>query len=518
MDLFENMLILLVLACALLQVSRRLGLPYPALLALAGACVGALPWAPKVAIEPHLALALFIAPALLDSAFDTAPRELRRNWLPLLSLVVVAVVLTTATVAWLGVTLAGLPLAAAITLGAIVAPPDAVAAAAVLARFSLPRRTLTILNGESLLNDAVALLIFGAASSAAVATGGGWAGVVPELLIAAPGGAVLGIALAHLQLRLRPLVAGTLSSSIVEFVATFATWLIAEHLRLSPILALVGFAMTLGRYAPARVSPRDRVHSYSVWAAVVFLLNVMAFLLMGLQARQIVLHMGGSALSTALRFSAAVLAAVIGVRIAWVMFYGAAMRRLHPWLARHGVDAAPPSLSIGMLVSWAGMRGLVTLATAFALPGNFPQRDLIVLSAFSVVLGTLVIQGLSLAPLVKLLRIEPDGSLEEEISRARVELLDAAIAALDGQHSPAADSAREEFRAEREVAGDRDRPQGKTEQDRLRLLAIRAQRGVLEKLRDAGTIGDDTYHRLEEELDWAELHAMPSDRLQIEGA
>lgn len=519
MDLFENMLILLVLACVLLQVSRRMGLPYPALLALAGACVGALPWAPRVDIEPHLALALFIAPALLDSAFDTAPRELRRNWLPLLSLVLVAVALTTAAVAWLGMAMAGLPLAAAITLGAIVAPPDAVAAAAVLQRFRLPRRTLTILNGEGLLNDAVALLIFGAGMSAALAPSGArWTGVVPMLLVAVPGGAVLGFLIAKLQLHLRPAVAGTLSSTIVEFVATFATWLIAERLHLSPIIAVVAFAMTIARYAPSRMAPRDRVHSYSVWAAVVFILNVTAFLLMGLQARQIVSHMGGAALYEALRFAGTVLATVIGVRFAWVMVYGVAMRRLHPWLTRHGLDAPAPSPSIGLLVSWAGMRGLVTLATAFALPADFPSRDLIVLTAFSVVLGTLVLQGLTMAPLIRLLGIAPDDSLEEEVSRARVELLDAAIAALDGNDSPAAVSAREEYRSEREVASDRGRPQAKTEQDHLRLLSIRAQRQVLEKLREAGTIGDDTYHRLEEELDWAELNAMPSDRLRMEGA
>lgn len=519
MDLFENMLILLVLACVLLQVSRRLGLPYPALLALAGACFGALPWAPQVRLDPGLVLALFVAPALLDSAFDTAPRELRRNWLPLLALVVVAVLLTTAAVAWAGVALAGLPWAAAITLGAIVAPPDAVAAAAVLQRFALPRRTLTILNGEGLLNDAVALLIFGAALAAVAAPAAHRGSALPPtLLLAVPGGALLGWVVAKLHLWVKPAVAGTLSSTLVEFIATFGTWLLAERLHLSPILAVVAFAMTTARYAPVRSAARDRVHAYSVWAAVVFVLNVLAFLVMGLQARDILAHLHGPALASALRFALAVLAIVVGVRLAWVMLYGAVLRALRAGLARRGVAVAAPSRRIGLLVGWAGMRGVVTLATAFALPADFPGRDLVVLSAFTVVLGTLVGQGLTLGPLIRRLRIEPDHSLEQEISGTRVALMDAAIAALEGRPGAAAQAAREEYLAARDVASDSARPQGKTEHDKLRLSAIRAQRDALEAAREAGTIGDDTYHRLEQELDWAELEAMPPDRLQIEGA
>ena len=168
MALFESLLTLLIIAALLLQLSRRLSAPYPAMLALAGAGVAIFPWAPHLEIQPRLALTLFIAPVLLDAAYDTAPRELRRYWIPLLSLVVIAVILTTAVVASAGWAIASLPLAAAIALGAIVAPPDAAAAAAVLSQFNLPRRTLHVLKGESLLNDAVALLIFGAAVSAAI--------------------------------------------------------------------------------------------------------------------------------------------------------------------------------------------------------------------------------------------------------------------------------------------------------------------------------------------------------------
>ncbi|MDP9008394.1 MAG: cation:proton antiporter [Pseudomonadota bacterium] len=193
MPLFEITLLLLTVAVVFLQVARRLRVPYPSLLALAGGCVAVLPFAPHLNIEPRLVLALFVAPAVMDTAFEMPPREMLRNWLPLVSLAVVLVLVTTAAVAWAGTALMGLPLAAAMALGAIVAPPDAAAASAVLREFNLPRRMMSVLQGESLLNDAVALLAFGLAVSAATSPGGAWELLVPRLLIAVPGGAVLGI-------------------------------------------------------------------------------------------------------------------------------------------------------------------------------------------------------------------------------------------------------------------------------------------------------------------------------------
>ncbi|MFB2608246.1 cation:proton antiporter, partial [Rhizobium phaseoli] len=195
-----------------------------------------------------------------------------------------------AAVAAVGVTIAGLPLAAAIALGAIVAPPDAAAATAMLDRFDLPRQTYVILKGESLLNDAVALLIFSAAV-AAVANPAFFTGVLAELTLAVPGGIILGYLLGRLYMVVGLKLAGTLGGTLLEFVATFGTWVIAERLHLSAILAIVAYAMVIARYMPERQTARHRIHSYSVWEAAVFLLNVLAFLLMGLQVRQIVLDL-----------------------------------------------------------------------------------------------------------------------------------------------------------------------------------------------------------------------------------
>jgi Na+/H+ antiporter len=506
MSLFESMLILLAVAVVLLYLARRLCIPYPAMLALAGGLVAALPWIPRVGIEPHLALALFVAPAVLDTAFDMPPRELRRLWLQLTSLAVVLVLVTTVAVAAAGVFAAGLPLAAALALGAIVAPPDAAAAAAVLQEFNLPRRTMAVLQGESLLNDATALLIFGAAVTAAVAPGSPWSATLPRLLIAVPGGALLGGLLGAASVRLAHKWAGTLASIIVQFVLCYGTWILAERLQLSSIVAVVALAAVIARYMPARTSARDRVSSYAVWAAVVFVLNVLAFLLMGLQARVILEALHGAALWHALGFAGTVLAIVIGVRFCWVMLYGYVMRWFRPFFLRHLPGITVPQARVGILVSWCGMRGLVTLATAFALPERFPGRDVIVLSAFTVVLGTLVIQGLTIRPLIALLKIAPDDSLRRDASTARIAMLDAALDVLADQTGPAAAAVREEYEAARTASASAASPA--TAHDELRLRAITVQRGVLVEWRRLGRIDDDAYHVLEEELDRAELHAL----------
>lgn len=511
MAFFESLLTLLLVAILLLQVARRLTIPYPTMLAAAGVVVAALPGAPTVALDPQLMLALFIAPALLDAGYDLPPRELRRYWRPLVALAVVAIVLTTAAVAAFGVFAAGLPLFAAIALGAIVAPPDAAAAHAVLGNFALPRRTVAVLKGESLLNDATALLIFTGAV-ALQSSGNTGTATYATLALAVPGGIIAGILMARLYLLALPLIAGTLGGTLLEFVATFVAWLVAERLHLSAVLCVVAYAMTLARYMPDRQRARDRVHSYSVWEAVVFLTNVLAFLLMGLQARLVVQRLAGPELAQAFAFAGIVFAVVVAVRLGWVMLYNRLARRL-PQL-RGDIPAA--TAAQGLLVSWSGMRGLLTLVTAIALPQDFPQRDLIVLSAFTVVIGTLVVQGLTLGPLIRWLKLEPDTSFETELSAARTAVIDAALESLDGKPGDAAEHVRNGFISARTVALNRNDPQRATGADMLRLDALAAQRRCLSRLRESGEIDDDVFHTIEEELDWHELSASPADRITIE--
>ena len=515
MELFEITLVLLTIAVVLLQWARRLKAPYPSMLALVGGCVAVLPFAPHLGIQPQLALALFVAPAVVDSAFDMPPRELMRIWVPLVSLAVVLVLLTTAAVAWAGVALAGLPVAAAIALGAIVAPPDAAAASAVLRQFSLPRRTLAVLQGESLLNDAVALLVFGLAVSTAVAPDSAWHTLLPRLLIAVPGGALLGILAAQLAIRIFPKVAGTLTSIIVQFLITYGTWILAERLQLSPIVAEVALAGVIARYLPSRTSARDRVNTNAVWTTVVFVLNVLAFLLMGLQARTILNQLQSDALTHALSFAGIVLAVVIGVRFTYVMAYGFVLRTFRSFFEKRVLHSKVPTAPIGVLVSWCGMRGLVTLATALALPDDFPSRDVIVLSAFSVVLGTLILQGFTIRPLIAALRIAPDTSLDDEVCETRIAMLDAALMELREVSGEGAAALRAEYSAAR--AGSTDRSQPNTEYDGMRRQVIAAERRLLAEWRRSGRIQDDAYHLLEDELDRAELHVAPMSSTWLDG-
>jgi CPA1 family monovalent cation:H+ antiporter len=402
------------------------------------------------------------------------------------------------------------------TLGAIVAPPDAAAATAILRQFELPRRTLVILEGESLLNDAAALLLFGLGTSLAITASQSATNIVPRLLLAIPGAILFGLLGAKFLMFWRPFIAGSLTGTIAQFVSTFGMWILAEHLKVSPVLTLVVFAMTLANRTPYEQTAKERVHSYSVWEAVVFILNVLAFLLMGLQARDVISRLTGGQLPSALIFALLVLALVITIRLVWVMVSIGISHRPY-WIAvrkRFSYSARILTYREGIVISWCGMRGLVTIATALALPDQFPQRDLIVLSAFTVVLGTLVFQGLTLRWLIKLLRIPPDRSLEREICFARMDLLKAAVKGLPAESGEATAAVKAEYEAAEAVANKCLYPPDPTEYDRLRLRAITAQREELARLRREGRISDDAYHRIEEDLDWNELSAAPPGYFQ----
>jgi monovalent cation/hydrogen antiporter len=502
MTFFESLLALLFAAIVSLQASRRLGLPYPAMLAMGGVIVAFVPGAPTIAIDPNTVLALFIAPVLLDAAFDFPLHAARRLWRPLSILAVGAILVTTGVVAWIGVAYVGLPLAAAVALGAIVAPPDAAAATAVLGTVSLPKRTIAVLKGESLFNDATALLLFGAAL-AVQANGGFSTQVGLQLAFAAPGGIVFGIASAFAFQWLGKLVAGTLGGNILQFINAFAVWIVAEHLHLSPVLAVVGCAMTIARNG-GDGSPRMRVHSFAVWATVVFLFNVLAFLLMGMQARLIVGRMTRVHLWDSLAVAGVVVLAVIGARIVVVMGWNLLAKR---FVAVRG-DLAPPSLAQGVFVSWCGMRGLITLATAFALPSTFPQRDTVVLTAFAVVLVTLIVQGMTLAPLIHWLGLDAVDDPDQELAEARRDLAHAGAAALDGLDG----RETEQFRYAYGLLGTADEKRYR----KIGLKGIAAERARLEALRAEDALGDESYYRLQEEVDWRELSLLPEGERRIE--
>ena len=315
----EVLLSLILAATLLAALARRVGTPYPVFLALGGALLAFVPGAPSLTVPPELALALFVAPILLDAAYDASPRDLRDNWAPVTGLVVVAVGLTTIAVAvvarWL---MPDMPWAPAIALGAVVAPPDAAAATAVLRQLRPPHRLLTILEGESLLNDASALLIYRLAVGAVAANGFSIGAVAPTFLFAVVGSLIVGPALGWVMLRVTDRVRDVPTAIILQFVSTFGVWILADRIGLSGVLTMVCYAITVARTAPERIPARIRIPSYAVWETVVFVLNVLAFVFIGLQIRPILESLDPAARGRYFAVAGAVLVTVIVVRIVWL--------------------------------------------------------------------------------------------------------------------------------------------------------------------------------------------------------
>ena len=505
----EQILGLFVAAVILAAGARRVGAPYPVFLALGGALLALLPGAPSFSIPPELALALFVAPVLLDAAYDASLRDLMDNWAPVMSLVVFAVGLTTAAVAVIARTLIPtMPWAAAIALGAVVAPPDAVAATAVLRPLRPPHRILTILEGESLLNDASALLIFRLAVGAVAAHGFSLAAVAPTFLLAVVGSLVAGPALGWLVLRLMERVQHVPTAIILQFVSTFAVWMLADRVGLSGVLTMVCYAIAVARTSPQRTPARSRIPSYAVWETVVFALNILAFIFIGLQIRPILESLEAPDRGRYFAAAGAVLLTVIVVRLAWHMSFNAVVR----WRNRRFGFHPPrpmlrPTMGSGLVISWAGMRGIVSLAAAMALPSAFPYRDLIVLIAFAVVLGTLLIQGLTLKSLLRALDLHDDDPVGRELSAARERALRAGLASLGRDRSPVAKLVHQELIA-RLAYEQPDADAGnatRSAHSELLHRALQAARQAVLAMRANNEIGDDAFHRIEEELDWLEM-------------
>jgi monovalent cation/hydrogen antiporter len=512
---FEWIVALLLGAAALAALAGKLGAPYPTFLAIGGALLAFVPASPNWTLDPHLALTLFVAPVLVDAAYDTSLRDLRANWRPVAGLVIAAVGTTVVAVALAVRSLVPeMPWAIAIALGAIVAPPDAAAATAVMRQVKLPHRLLKILEGESLLNDASALLVYRLAIMAAIAGPLGFASFVPVFLLTLFGSLAAGVACGFAMGAASRLLHDVPITVIVQFASAFGVWIAAEALGLSGILTLVAFAMTIARHGGPGMPARMRVPIFAVWETVVFVLNAFAFVLIGMQLRPIWERLdAGGARTDSLVTAAVVLAVTIAARFAWVMGFN--------WLRRRRRDRpgekprTRPTIGGGIVVSWAGMRGIVTLAAAFAIPETlsdgspFPYRDLILLCAFAVVLGTLVLQGLTMKPLIRWMGLTDDDPVGREVRLGRMQAYQALLEAIKDDDSLAAKLLRKEYGAVIELNADVAHPVPLDEVPggplRRRAIAVARQRAIA--LRDGDVIGDDAYRVLVQELDWAELSA-----------
>ena len=340
----------------------------------------------------------------------------------------------------------------------------------------------------------------------------GWS-VLPTLLFVTAGSVVLGIVLSYVILWLNSGIEDIATAVVMQFCGAFGVWLLAERLHLSGILTMVVFAMAISRRAQLVTPARIRIPSYAVWEVAVFVLNVLAFILVGFQLRGITGRVNREIFIDYVWVAAAVCAATIIARIVWVT--GAAA--LSRWRCRPRADGTPgPRDAVALssraaaVVGWCGMRGTVTLAAALALPERFPHRDLILFTAFAVVLGTLVVQGVTLRPLLNHMQLHDDGTVDREVLLARVETAKAALAATavaDGAETAALVRQRYELllrRAEAERDGDGTGFAEAADVDVVR-AATAAERQRLSALRADGTIGDAAFQRVEQELDLEEL-------------
>lgn len=517
----EILVLLLAAVAALALLAQRLSIPYPILLVLGGLAISFVPGLPAVKLNPEFALLIFLPPLLYAQAWVTPWREIQKFRRPIFMLAFGLVLFTATAVALATRALTGLPLAAGFVLGAIVSPPDAVAASAIAQRLGLPRRVVMILEGESLVNDATGLVAYKFAV-AAVLTGAfslSRAGV--QFVIVAVGGIAIGWVVAWVSAWVFDHIRDAAVLITLSLLVPYVAYLSSEHLGVSGVLAAVTCGLYLGWRSPEMLTASVRLQATAVWDTIIFLLNGIIFLIIGLQLPVIRANLASYPTATLLWYAVATCLVVILVRPVWV-FPGAYLPR---WLVRSVRETEPnPGWRNVLIVSWSGMRGVVSLAAALALPMKtaggepFPGRDLIIYLTFAVILGTLVGQGLTLEPLIRWLGIKADLREEKQEIKTRLALAEAAqlrIAQL-AQEPRVPEAAVTAVRAQYEeriahladeqahVLGWSTRHEELLAGRRLRREAVKAERRKLLELRERGEVPNELLNQIQHELDLEE--------------
>lgn len=521
-ELFHYLLLLICGAGALTWLAERISIP-PAVVLLLGGCVVAVAGKRVPDMDPALLLAAVLPPLLMSSGFYTAWKEFRQELASIASLALGAVAFTTVAVA-LAVHAANpaLPWAACFTLGAIVSPPDAVAAKAILQRHPLPARLVAVLEGESLVNDASGLLLYQMAVSAALAvsiTAASATGLFFSLTLI---GIAVGLACGHAMCWVLPRLRDPMLGIVVTFAMAWGSYGIAEAVDGSGVLSVVTCGLVLGVRQHRVFNADMRIKAKATWEAIVFVLDALVFILIGLALHAILARVNheGAVLMAGLRVALPATAAAIGARVVWVFVAMWLPGRLRARRAGH----TPWSWREAVVLGWSGMRGVVSLAAAIALPANFPGRDLILFSTFLLIIATLVVQGGTLAPLIRVLKLRPAARHTMSEHAVRAHTFGAALAELDtlgqhgsalGQHGsaleqPSLDRLLAEYR-NRVTFNERAHRQGAEPAGvRARMLRVElelvgiSRRALLDLHRD-GKVDDAVLHRIESELDFEEL-------------
>jgi len=517
---FEFLLLLMAMVIGLEVLARRLKLPPAAALIAGGIGLALIPGIPSLVLDPNLTLVLFLPPLLMSSAFFTAWRDFKADLRIILQLAVGAVAFTTFVVGvvahWLVPTL---PWAACFALGAIVSPPDAVAAKAVLKDLPLPPRVNVLLEGESLVNDASGLVLFRFAVAAAL-TGSFSAGhAAVSFVVLAAGGVTVGILFGLASSFIISMLREPNLAIAASLLTAWVSYIGADEIGVSGVLSTVACGLVVGWRQHEVLPAETRTQARAVWEIVVFVFESLIFILIGLSLRGVLARFGGGwdAVLALVPSAAAIIGAVVLARFAWIFPGTYVPRALFPALRRR--DPYPP-VAAPIVMSWAGMRGVVSLAAALSLPANFPGRDFILAMSFSVILATVLVQGATLGPLIRLLRLEglilaAGASLPEAAARAR--LAKVQLAAVEAR-STQADGTQlhprlvEQYNYRAKAANNFSRAVDDLTTHRkahfaVVLNAVTAARAELLRMHRAREIHDSVLHRLEQELDLEEMAA-----------
>ncbi len=520
----------LIIAIALLSlIARRLNIPYPIVMVIGGAALALFPKAPTITLDPDLIFILFLPILLYAGGWDTDWRDFKFNLRPIGLLAIGCVSFTTAVVAVVGHAIVpALTWPAAFVFGAIVAPTDEVAATAIMGAMSVPRRIVTIIEGESLVNDASSLVIYRFAIAAAVAGTFSIGAALGSFVLVSVGGVAIGLAVgfAYVQLQKFFNQRGFNDPEVtvlITLLVPFAAYLPADAIGVSGVLSTVVAGIYVSRQSPYIFDSQTRLLAVSFWEMVVFLLNAIAFVLIGLQLRTVVGHLD-QPLSTVLWIGAVMSAVVIGVRLVWIYPATYIPRLIFPQIvAREGW----PPLTWPTLLGWTGLRGVVSLAAALAIPlsaggAPFPGRDLIIFLTFCVIFATLVLQGLSLPLVIRWLGLrEPESVADREEAQARIQVAEAAKARLGELAQRDGTTELHRTRLQRMVAGYDDRIRhfrshlaGPVEEEQaelehevdhsLKRETLDVERQTIVKMRARGLINDEIYRRIETDIDLAE--------------
>lgn len=516
MHTLDVVLFLIAAALPLALVARWLALPYAVALVVGGMALAFVPFLPEVTVEPSFVLTFFLPPLLQSAAFFMPWRAFKANLRPILMLAVGLVLFTTLLVGIAAkLLLPDLPWAVCFALGAIVSPPDAVAAASVLERMRLPRRLVVILEGESLVNDASGLILYNFAIAAVLTGGFSATAAAGRFVVVAAGGVGVGLLVglgAAWVIRRLP---ETMLVITTSFLAAYAAYLLPERLGASGVLGTVACGLVLGWRAPKDLTPRARIEGKATWDVAVYLLNSALFLLIGMSLDELVERIERQSLIEMIAIGLVIAAVTILVRFVWVFPAAWLARALLPPLKRRD---PLPSWRVLTIVSWAGMRGVVSLAAALAIPERlpdgtpFPGRDIVMVLTFVVILITLVGQATTLGPLIRRLGVTLPGADSDPHAATRALIADVALAHLRGRASDPLDGAMaQDLLPEFEARAAAVRGSGgaaaaaATARLSLYLETKRMQHRALLKLHREGRIEDETLRHLQEELDFDEL-------------